>query len=379
MKSLPVHVALLFLSLSSSRATAAIELRDGAYHVHPGDHIQDALQLAATNKTVKLVQVHPGTYRPHTKRQALIWFNKAHNGIRLQALGDVTLTAANPDLAQPADAGYPAVVNHIVYFGDGVTSNTHLTGFRLTGANGFVTKDGTRELEPNRAIPKNHFFYSDGGAIKIFGRCHPILRNLEIVDNYASPCGAGISVQNQGLKQNPVHIENCHFLRNRSQGTGSAVDLLAGSSARLINCLFVGNISNLGEDPVAKTSGERPFVNNGVLTTFWNSAAEVRHCTFTGNRNGIDDMGTDSRYINCIIVDNNLEAGLPGHPRYALAANAGTHATGCLINGLIHDAQQTISSTHNTLNAPAPRFDPHWIPQAPEYKNAGYRPRHPDK
>lgn len=237
MKSLPVHVALLFLSLSSSRATAAIELRDGAYHVHPGDHIQDALQLAATNKTVKLVQVHPGTYRPHTKRQALIWFNKAHNGIRLQALGDVTLTAANPDLAQPADAGYPAVVNHIVYFGDGVTSNTHLTGFRLTGANGFVTKDGTRELEPNRAIPKNHFFYSDGGAIKIFGRCHPILRNLEIVDNYASPCGAGISVQNQGLKQNPVHIENCLFLRNRSQGTGSAVDLLAGSSARLINCL----------------------------------------------------------------------------------------------------------------------------------------------
>jgi len=365
---------LVCFGLSGLPLGAAITLSEDGYHVYPGDNIQDALQMAATNRTTKVVKVHAGEYRPNSKRQALIWFNKAHNGIRLEAEGPVTLTAANPQLALPSDPGFPAVVNHVVYFGDGVYSNTVLKGFRITGANSFVTKEGTREMEPNRAIPKNHFFYSDGGAIKVFGRSYPTIQGIEVVDNFTSPCGAGISVQHQGLKQGSVLIENCVFLRNRAQGTGSAVDLLAGSSARIINCLFVGNVSNTGEDPVAKNSGERPFVNNGVLTTFWNSTAVVRNCTFTGNRNGVDDMGGESSYSNCIFVDNKLEAGLPGLPRYELAVNAGGKVSGCAINGTIHDAQKVVSATNNILNAPSPQFDKDWVPQAPEYKNAGYRP-----
>src|SRR5204863_9611231 len=215
-------------------------------------------------------------YRPSSKRQALIWFNKTHDGIRLEAVGTVTLTAANRELAVSAEPGFPAVVNHVVYFGDGISSNTVLKGFRITGANNFVTKERTRQMEPDLTIPKNFFFFSDGGAIKIFGRSYPTIQNVEVVDNFTSPCGAGISVQQQGFNQTPVLIENCVFLRNRAQGTGAAIDLLAGSSARIINCLFVGNVSNTGEDVVAKISGERPFVNNGVLTIFWNQGAKVR-------------------------------------------------------------------------------------------------------
>ena len=96
---------------------------------------------------------------------------------------------------------------------------------------------------------------------------------------FSSPCGAGISVQHQGFNQQPVLIENCVFLRNRAQVTGAAIDLLAGSCALINNCLFVGNVSNIGEDVVAKQSGERPFVNSGVLTIFRNSRAIVRNCT----------------------------------------------------------------------------------------------------
>ena len=99
-------------------------------------------------------------------------------------------------------------------------------------------------------------------------------------------------------------------MRNRAQATGAAIDLLAGSAARIVNCLFVGNISNLGEDPVAKNSGERPFVNNGVVTIFQDSRAEIRNCTFTGNRNGVDDMGGLSSYSDCIFFDNKLDGGL---------------------------------------------------------------------
>ena len=373
MKPFIAHL-LIWSSLSIMRLGAAISLSADGYHVFPGDNIQDALQLAAANKTNKVVRVHAGEYRPTTKRQVLIWFNKMHDGIRLEAAGAVTLTAANSQLALPSEPGFPAVVNHVVYFGDGISSNTVLKGFRITGANGFVTKQQTREMEPNRTIPKNHFFYSDGGAIKVFGRSYPTIQNIEISDNFTSPCGAGISVQHQGYKQDSVLIENCVFLKNRSQGTGSAIDLLAGSSARIINCLFVVNVSNIGEDPVAKASGERPFVNNGVLTIFWKSSAAVRNCTFTGNRNGVDDMGGESTYANCIIVDNKLEAGLKGLPRYELAVNAGAKASGCFINGTIHDVRRDVSTKENVLDAPPPQFNKDFVPEAPEYNNAGYRP-----
>ena len=362
------------LGLSVVPAGAAISLSADGYHVHPGDNIQEALQLAATNKSTKVVKVHAGEYRPAQRRQALVWFNKSHDGIRLEAVGPVTLTASNSQLILPSEPGFPAVVNHVVYFGDGISSNTVLKGFRITGANNFVTKDGTREMEPSRTIPKNHFFYSDGGAIKVFGRSYPTIRNIEVVDNFTSPCGAGISVQHQGFKQDSVLIENCVFLRNRAQGTGAAIDLLTGSSARIINCLFVGNISNTGEDPVAKTSGERPFVNNGVLTIFWNSSAIIRNCTFTGNRNGADDMAGASSYANCIFADNKLDAGLKGFARYELAVNAGARVSGCFINGTIHDVRHDVSAKENVLDAPPPRFNKDFVPEAPEYKNAGYRP-----
>lgn len=356
-------------------AHAAIQWSEGGYHVYPGDHIQDALELAAGNPTNKTVKVHAGEYRPNSKRQALIWFNKRHDGVRLIAEGAVTLTAANPELARPGDPGFPAVVNHVVYFGDGVSSNTLLKGFRLTGASNFVTKEMTAQIEPELSVPKNFFFFSDGGGIKIFGRSYPTIQGLELVDNFASPCGAGISVQHQGFNQQAVHIENCVFLRNRAQGTGAAIDLLAGSAARIVNCLFVGNVSNTGRDPVAKNSGERPFVNNGVLTIFWNSRAVVENCTFTGNRNGVDDMGGESSYSRCIMVDNRLDAGLRGYQRYELAVNAGAKkVSGCLINGVIHDVGHVVSPGQNALNPPPPKFNKMFVPEAVEYQEAGYRP-----
>src|SRR4051812_17219891 len=132
MKRLSTH--LLSISLSLFPVRAAITLSNDGYHVYPGDKIQDALQLAADNKTNKTVKVHAGEYRPESKAQALIWFNKKHGGIPPPAEGLVPPTAANPQLALPADKGYPAVVNHVVYFGDGISSNTLLKGFRITGA-----------------------------------------------------------------------------------------------------------------------------------------------------------------------------------------------------------------------------------------------------
>lgn len=362
------------LVIGIDRLDAAITQTPAGYHVYPGDSIQEAVELAAANPTNKVVKVHAGEYRPSSRRQALVWLNRRHDGVRLEAEGAVTLSAANPQLALPSEAGFPAVVNHVVYLGDGISTNTVLRGFRITGANGFLTKQKTREIEPDQTIPKNLFFYSDGGAIKVFGRSYPTLLDLELEDNFTSPCGAGVSIQHEGHKQGAVVIENCRFINNRAQGTGSALDLLPGSAARLSNCLFVSNISNMGEDPVAKASGERPFVNNGAVTIFWKSHAEFRHCTFTGNRNGVDDMGGASSYLNCLFADNTLEAGLRGHARYELAVNAGASVKGCVFTGRIIDVQQRVSATENLLLAPPPQFDADFVPAAPEYAKAGYRP-----
>src|SRR5258708_18111311 len=111
-------------------------------------------------------------------------------------------------------------------------------------------------------------------------------------------------------------IENCVFRHNRAQVTGAAVDLLEGSAARLVNCLFVENASNLGSDVVAQRSGELAFTNSGVLTIFQHSRALVEKCTFTRNRNAVDDMGGQSTYLNCIFADDNRSEGWPGTTRY---------------------------------------------------------------
>src|SRR5262245_21226728 len=117
-----------FMLLCASWACRGVALKEDGFHVYPGDNIQEALQQAAQNATNKLVKVHAGEYRPNSKRQALVWLNKAHDGIRLEAVGPVTLSGANPEISAPQAAGFPAVVNHVVYFGDGISSNTVLKG-----------------------------------------------------------------------------------------------------------------------------------------------------------------------------------------------------------------------------------------------------------
>lgn len=362
------------LSLALAQAGGAVVLQPDGYHVYPGDNIQEALQQAAANPTNKVVKVHAGEYRPTARRQALIWFNHAHDGIHLEAIGPVTLTAANPQLSDPHATGSPAIVNHVVYFGDGITSNTVLRGFRITGANNFVTDKLTSHMEPDNRIPKNLFFFTDGGGIKVFGRSYPTIQDVEVVDNYSSPCGAGISVQQQGFDQEMVTIENCLFVRNRAQVTGSAIDLLAGSAARIVNCVFRGNASNMGVDTVAERSGEPPFTNCGVLTVFQNSRAIVRNCTFTANRNAVDDLGGLSSYENCIFAEDNLAEGLPGE-RYELDLSAGGTVRNCRLRGALRDPRRCVSAKENLLEAPPPRFDQELVPTAPEYQGIGYRPR----
>jgi hypothetical protein len=357
-------------------AAPALDPEDGAYHVYPGGRIQDALDAAARDRTNKTVLVHAGTYRPAARGQALIWFNARHDGVTLEAVGDVILTAANPDVADRRSPAFPAVVNHVVYFGDRVSPKTVLRGFTITGANNFTMGSGQHSPIESDDVRKMPFFYTDGGGIKIYARSYPTIEHVTIVDNYSSPCGGGVSVEHLGVMLDTVTFRHCIFRNNRTQTTGAALDLLQGSRATLENCLFAGNVANLGVDYVGLlTGGEyHPEHGSGAMTVFANSKATVRNCTFTGNWSGVDDDGTDSTYTDSIFWNNTLAGGISPESRYELDITQGGGVRGCFIHGATNDLRGTISRLDNVFDPPDPQFDDRFVPRAAEYAKVGYRP-----
>jgi hypothetical protein len=353
-----------------------VDVKTGAYHVYPKGRIQDALEAAAADPVNKTVYVHAGTYRPAAKGQALIWFNARHDGITLEAVGDVILTAANPEIADKKAPSYPAVVNHVVYFGDGVSRKTVFRGFKVTGANNFTTGSGEKSPIESDDIRKTAFFYTDGGGIKIYARSYPTIEGVEVYDNYASPCGGGVSVEHLGQSQESVLFRNCIFRGNRTQTTGAALDLLHGSAATVENCLFVGNVANMGVDYVGLlTGGEfHPENGSGAITVFAESKVMVSRSTLTGNWSGVDDAGRGSTYVDSIFWKNTLAGGISPGKRYELDIEDGDGVRGSFIHGDINDLRGTIKKELNTFDPPDPRFDTRFVPQASEYRQVGYRP-----
>lgn len=368
-------LAILFFS---SPIKTGADQEDVGYHVYPGDDIQAALERAARDPVNKTVKVHEGTYRPQVPGQALIWFNARHDGITLEAVGEVVLTAGNPTLADSSAPSYPAIVNHVVYFGDGISRRTVLSGFKITGANHFVTRsEEPAPIEPESALPqlvKDLFFYADGGGIKIFGRSYPTIENVDVYDNYTNPCGGGVSVEHRGFNKNTVLFRNCVFRNNRCQTTGSAIDILPNSSALIENCLFVGNISNTGVDEISQGEDYNGEHGSGALTVFPGSRVRVSRCTFTGNWNGVDDKGRGNVYINTIFWMNNADGGISPGGRYEIDILDGSGVRGCFFKGDIDDLRGTLNKNRNVLNGADPDFDAQYRPGAKAYQGAGYRP-----
>lgn len=346
-----------------------------AYHVHPGEEIQAAVDAAADDPAIRRVVVHAGTYRPARIGQALVALVGRHDGIHLVAEGEVILTAIHAELTDPRVTGHPAAVNHVVYFGDGIGPETTLSGFTITGARGFVVDAPV--IEPSTEFRKDLFFVADGGGIKIFGRSYPTIENVIVEDNYASPCGGGVSVQHEGLRDRAVVFRNCIFRNNRCQMTGAAVDLLPGSAAELINCLFVGNVSNTGFDYVTLING-RPLGTNikhsGVLTIFKESRAVLRRCTFVGNRNGVDDRSPDSRFEQCLFWDNRMEGGLYPTAGFDLSVPTTQGIHGCFFAPETVFSPEAVLPPGNRMEALDPDFDAQHAPRHPDLAEVGYRP-----
>jgi len=368
--------AVLPVRALAAQASLTFEARTDGFHVYPGGSIQNALDAAAKDANRKVVFVHAGTYQPAARGQALIWFNARHDGITLEAVGDVVLTAANPAVADPRAPGHPAIVNHVVYFGDQISRKTVFRGFKITGANGFTTGSGEKSPIESDEIRKTLFFYTDGGGIKVYARSFPTIEHVEVFGNYTSPCGGGVSIEHLGPPSDSVLFRNCIFRDNRTQTTGSAFDVLHFSKATLENCLFAGNVANLGVDVVGILAGGEfhPENGSGAMTVFAGGQAAVSRCTFTGNWNGVDDAGSGSTYVDSIFWRNTATGGISPGKRYEIDIEDGAGVKRCFINGEIDDLRGTVTREANTFAAPDPQFDAQFVPRAPHYANAGYRP-----
>jgi hypothetical protein len=335
----------------------------------------------------------------------MIWFNSAHNGLTLEAEGDVTLTAANPQLADPKSPSFPAVVNHVVYFGDGVSQKTVFRGFKIRGANGFVTRNNpsnpiepatdlvfrgfkirgangfvtrnnpSNPIEPATDLEKGLFYLVDGGAIKIFGRSYPTLSNLDIRENVTQLCAGAISIEHQGHTQSSVTIRDCVFIKNRCPVTGPAIAMEEGSSATIENCLFVGNIGNYGMDEVYNKWGlsYKPEHGCGAVTVFPKSHAVVTNCTFTKNWNGVDDSGQRNVYRDCIFWRNDASDGSRPSGPYEIDISDASNVQNCFFGGEVVDLQSTLDAETNQLATPDPQFDENYVPRSSEYAGIGYR------
>lgn len=355
----------------------------GVFHVEPGEDIQSALDAAASSSHKRVV-VHAGEYRPGRPGQALLRFNRRHDGIVLEADGRVVLTAGNEELVPQGDPSYPAAVNHVVYFGDGITPATVLRGFEITGANGFVVTDEmTAPIEspsPGPGLERGLFFYADGGAVKVFGRSAPTLEHLVIRDNHSMLCAGGISIEQRGYKDVPVVLRHIQFLRNTCPGTGAAVDVLGGSEALIENCLFVENIGNTGMDRIAEDYNLRYNSEHGcgALTVFPDSQATVRNCTFLRNWNGVDDHGSGSVYERCLFWGNDQwDHSRPGEP-YEMDLGEHCDVRQCVLGGnrqLVLRGQ--VDPTLNRLGGEPPTWSDEFAADfgpGSGWEKVGYRP-----
>lgn len=344
--------------------------------VREGDSIQAALNHAASVGCRRVV-VMEGVYCPQQMGQAFVYLNQKHEGIQLVADGDVVLTAENRAIADAESKSYPAVVNHVLYIGDGITQKTLVDGFRISGANAFQTFDGTDEIQPkidDSRLSRERFFFSDGGGIKIFGRSAPTIRNVIVENNHADPCAGGVSVEHRGVSESPARFENCIFRENSCRLTGAAADLLPGSRAEFVNCLFIHNHGNNGEDDVSE--GDLKYNSQhgcGALTVFPGSQVKVQRCTFVGNRNGVDDKGRANVYEDCLFWKNEMPGGVVPGSRFELHIVHAVNVKNCVIGGTVPDLIGSVDPRVNTITDQDPKFDGSWNPQAPHLGGIGFR------
>ena len=82
----------------------------------------------------------------------------------------------------------------------------------------------------------------------------------------------------------------------------------------------------------------------------------MSRCTFTGNRNGVDDRGSGSTYRQTLFWRNNRGGGTGNHATYELAIKSPEGVTGCIIDGEAGDLLGNVSRSSNSFGCAEPEL-----------------------
>ncbi|MGB4739094.1 MAG: right-handed parallel beta-helix repeat-containing protein [Fuerstiella sp.] len=344
----------------------------GPVYVGPDQDLQKGLDDAAAASEDRRLILRPGTYQTSTTRFCLLAITAIHDGVTVEGQEGAILSARSPDTPDAAS------VSHVVYCGDGVSSKTRIRNLTITGAKGLATNGGVPLEDFEKRTPflkRGLFYYMDGGALKIFGQSSPVFEKIDFVDNVTQLCGGAVSIEQQGFQDIPPVFTDCRFMRNRCPATGSAVDVLQGSSVKMQNCLFVDNVGNYGMSEVLQkyNLSYNETHGSGALTVFPGSRAQIDRCTFLGNWNAVDDRGVASEYSNTIFASNDASDGSrPGHPYEIDIVNA-DGVDRCFFHSKNPDLKGNVSRKKNVFDAGAPMFVETYVPANAGYAYVGFR------
>ena len=343
------------------------------HHVRPGDSIQEALEKAARDPVNKTVFVHAGTYRPQAKGQALIWFNARHDGITLQAVGDVD--ADRGQSARSPTAAPPAIRPSSITSSISATASRQRRSCAASRSPARTTSRpapaSSRRSSPTTCARRCSSIPTAAASRSTRGRIRRSSRSRSTATTRARAAAASrssISTRCRSRRSSATASSATTAPRR----PGSAVDLLHGSRAMLENCLFVGNIANMGVDvrrparPAANTIREN---GSGALTVFERIACDGQPLHVHRQLERRRRRRHRQHLRRLIFWKNNLPGGISPGKRYEIDIVDGGGVKRCFINGDVNDLRETIDRKGaNTFDAPDPRFDAHVRPvSAPHY------------
>jgi hypothetical protein len=234
----------------------------GIHEVRPGQSIQSAIDGAKPGEEVR---IFPGTYSAAATAEAFLVLRAARNGIRIRGAG------ATPGEVVLDGGGR---VLHVIFVDQGIDRSTLIENLTVKGGLADPQKlfPGGNPSALRPELSKENDFHYDGAGLMLF-RAAPTLRRLQVSDNRAQRCGAGVSIfcpDGQDCPSVGPLIRDSELLRNLvTEGTGGGIDTYFGSRVEVVNCLLVGN-SGWGS-AVAVLDGARAEISSTTI------AGSLRH------------------------------------------------------------------------------------------------------
>lgn len=368
-------VVVLASGCGSSTSDSGSQRKDvvkGPIYVQAGEDLQAAADSAARAESDRRLILRPGIYRPRFPMFCLLALTAKHDGITIEGMDEAIICG------RATDTPHIPLLSHAIYCGHGITEKTQIRNLVITESGGHVTRTGIpiEDAPGAENLNRGMFFHLDGGAIKVFGRSSPVFRNITFRRNQTKLCGGAVSIEQQGIESPPPTFVDCRFVENECPATGSAIDVLEGSSVVIQNCYFESNIGNSGMADVKLEFGlsYNEKHGSGALTVFPGSTAEVSSCTFIANWNAVDDHGQGSRYRNCLFVSNDQHDGSRQGAPYEVDITDGANVTNCVFFASLPDLNENISRERNVFLSEAPLLDAAKVPIATEFNTIGYRP-----